>query len=116
MKNLILSFATLTLIGCGGGIDGSTKLSDLSVAEVKDLCNELLDDYPEKTVDCGNGFTVTVGVAASECSDPSEAPATCMGTVEDQRDCISEIYNQSDMETCSDQALPAACTRLQGCH
>jgi hypothetical protein len=116
MKKLILSFATMAIVGCGGGIDGSTKLSDLSVAEVKDLCEELLDDYPQKTVDCGNGFTIPIGVSAAECSDPSEAPDGCMGTVEDQRDCIGTTYNQSDAETCSDHALPASCMRLQGCH
>jgi hypothetical protein len=111
MKNVILPMfaTTILVIGCGGGIDGSTKLSDLSQADTDDLCDELVDDYPEKTVDCGSGVMITVGFTASDCSDNAPPPATCAATVDDVRNCTSALYEGSN--ACSDN-LPAACARL----
>lgn len=109
MKNLILSFATLTLVACGGGIDGGTKLSDLSQGETDDLCQELVDDYPEKTVDCGSGLMVTVGFKSADCTDNTPPGSSCAATVDDARDCTAALYEGSN--ACSD-SLPAACARL----
>jgi hypothetical protein len=119
MKALsIVSILTaMALAACGGddGVDGSKKLSELSVAENKDACLELAEDYPEKTVDCGDGATLTVGLTATECNDQQVAPATCTATVDEARACTADIYNQSNADLCMDKPLPASCSKLAEC-
>lgn len=113
MTKIILSLATFAFIGCGGGIDGGSKLSDLSQGDTDDLCDELVDDYPEKTVDCGMGVTVTVGFKAADCTDNTPPSSTCTATVDDVRDCTATLYEGT--RVCMDVALPASCMRLQAC-
>ena len=108
--------AAVLFTACGGGVDGSKKLSELSTAESKDACQEMVEDFPEKTVMCEGGFTLKVGVPASKCTDAGPAPTTCTATVDDARQCNSDIYNQSDADLCSDKPLPASCAKLEGCN
>jgi hypothetical protein len=117
MKALSLVSITVAMVlgACGGGVDGDKKLSELSVSENKDACLELAGDYPEKTVDCGNGVTLTVGLTAAECNDQEVAPATCTATVDDARACTADIYNQSNADLCMDKPLPASCSKLTQC-
>jgi hypothetical protein len=114
MKALSLGsiLAAMLFTACGGGVDGGKKLSELSAAESKDACLELVDDYPEKMVDCGGGVTITIGLTASECNDNTTAPATCTATVDDVRDCTSQLYNDKTL-LCEDKPLPASCMKLQ---
>jgi hypothetical protein len=114
MKKLFL-LATV-LMGCGGdGVSDSKKLTDLSAAETKDVCNELADDYPERTVNC-SGTMITVGYSAADCAMPGDAaPDTCTATVGDVRDCADAIFSLSDEQICTSDALPAACAKLDGC-
>lgn len=102
------------LVGCGGGVSDSKKLAELSVSEAKDVCLELVDDYPEKTVNC-NGTMTTVGFTKAECDDEGPAPATCTATVGDIRDCTDAFYSLSDAQICMLETLPAACAPLEGC-
>ena len=60
MLKTSLGLAVIALVGCDDGLSGSTKMSELSAAEQKEICLELAADYPEKTVSCGDGFTLTV--------------------------------------------------------
>jgi hypothetical protein len=117
MKTLTLLsvLSAMVIAACGGGIDGSKKLSELTLEETKDACLELVDDYPEKTVDCGGGVTITVGFTTAECNDNSVAPATCTATVDDARDCTEQLYNNTANTICMDKPLPASCMKLQAC-
>ena len=111
---LIGSFLLLAITGCGDSVSDSKKLSELSTEEAKDVCLELVDDYPERSVTCGS-TTITIGLKSSECTDQTQAPATCTATVGDVRDCNAALYSQTDAELCSDAPLPAACAKLAGC-
>lgn len=105
------------LIGCGGsGVSDSKKLADLSVSEAKDVCLELADDYPEKTVNC-SGTSITIGYTAADCETDDTTPSTCTATVGDIRDCADAIYSLSDAQFCMQETLPAACAPLEaeGC-
>jgi hypothetical protein len=115
--SIVSILAAMALTACGGddGVDGSKKLSELTVAESKDACLDLAADYPEKTIDCGDGLTLTVGITAAECNDQQTAPATCTATVDDSRACTADVYNQSDADLCSDKPLPASCSKLTQC-
>jgi hypothetical protein len=102
------------LVGCGGdGVSDSKKLSDLTPTEAKDVCLELVDDYPERTIDC-SGTMITIGFTAAECNDEQAAPATCTATVGDIRDCTDAIYSLTDAQFCMQETLPAACAPLEG--
>lgn len=107
-----VSVLLAALVGCGG-VDDSKKLSELSTEEAKDVCLELVDDYPEKTVTC-SGATITIGLTAADCDGETPASANCTATVGDTRDCTAAIYAQA--EACMvDAPLPAACAKLSGC-
>lgn len=112
--SLVSVMAAMLFTACGGGVDGDKKLSELSVEESKDACLELQGDFPEKTVDCGGGVTVTVGLTAAECNDQTTAPTTCTATVDDVRDCTSQLYNDKTL-LCEDKPLPASCMKLVQC-
>ncbi len=102
------------MAACGGGVDDSKKLSDLSTEEAKDVCLDLAADFPERMVTC-SGVTITIGLSEAECNTPDTAPATCTATVGDVRACNKAMYELSDAELCSSQSLPAACAKLEGC-
>ena len=113
MKKLL---AVIVMVAaCGGGVDGSKKLSELSAQEAKDACNELAEDFPEKTVMCSAEVTITVGLTAAECANETPAPAACTATVDEARACTEALYNQTMQQLCSDAALPAACMKLTNC-
>lgn len=103
-----MSVLLAALVGCGG-VDDSKKLSELSTDESKDVCDELADDYPEKTVTCdGVMFTIKVNC------DGQVASPNCTATVGDARDCSAALYVQA--EACMiDAPLPPACAKLAGC-
>jgi hypothetical protein len=114
MKNFLLLSALL--IGCGGdGVSDSKKLSDLTAEEAKDACLEQAADFPERTVDCGDGITLTVGIAEADCNDAGPADAGCTATVGDARACFDAMYKLTDAQICMAESLPAACAKLEGC-
>lgn len=116
MKKLIL-LAAVSLVGCGGGgPSDSERLSDLSQSEAQELCEELADDYPERTVTC-EGFTLTIGFNKADCAaDSAEpTPATCTLTVGDARDCADALFGLSDMQICTSDTLPPACAGIDEC-
>jgi hypothetical protein len=116
MKLTIMVVSAATLLGCGGsGVSDSKKITELTTEEAKDVCQEMAEDFPEKTVTCEGGLSFKVGIPAAECDNPDVAPATCTATVGDARACNEAIYSQSDAELCSDTPLPAACAPLEGC-
>ena len=106
--------ATFAFAGCGG-ISDDTKLSELTVSEAKDLCLELAADYPEKSVSCGNGISIRLGVTKASCDDETPASDACTATAGDFRDCTAALYGQTDAEACMDRPLPAACAKLANC-
>ena len=67
---LCAALFTVGLIACGGddGPSDGTKLTSLSATDLKSACEELAADFPERTVDCGGGFTLTVGQSAADCA------------------------------------------------
>lgn len=107
-----LLFAASTLVACGGPSD-STKLNELSDDESKDLCEELVDDNPERTVTC-MGVMITVGLSSEDCAQPEDPGTACEATVGDARDCNSAQAALTEAEICMGM-LPAACARLASC-
>jgi hypothetical protein len=115
MKKLV--FLSLVLMACGGGsgVDDSKKLSDLSADESKDLCEELADSFPEKTVDC-DGQMITIGYDKADCAGTIEPPpASCTATAGDVRDCADALSALSDEQVCTATDLPAACAAISDC-
>ena len=100
--------------GGGGGISDSKQLGSLTQEEGTALCNEIADNYPEKTVSCPDGDT-TVGTSPSDCTGGDNTfPSSCTATVGDARDCFDALYNQSESDTCSG-TIPAECEPLFSC-
>ena len=116
MKKLML--LAVVLVGCGGddGVSDSKRLSDLTQAEAQSVCEDLADDFPERSVNC-MGTTITIGFNKSECAaDSTEpTPATCTATVGDARDCADAFYGLTDDQICTTETLPAACAPLEEC-
>lgn len=116
MRNITLSILALAgAVGCGGPSD-SDKLSELSLSEAKDLCHEMVDLNPERSVTC-NGQTFTVGLNDADCDDDTEAdlpPDSCTATVGDARDCNEAQGDLTEAQICSG-TLPAACQKLAAC-
>lgn len=101
-------------MAAGSGVSDSKKLTDLSADEAKDLCEELADGFPERSVDC-SGVMITIGFDKSECASASEAPASCTATAGDARDCADAMSALTDEQICTSEDLPAACAPLQDC-
>lgn len=111
----ILPFSLLVvpfMIACGGPSD-STKITDLSTDEAKDLCEESVDANPERTITC-SGVMLTVGLSSADCADPGTPPTSCTATVGDVRDCNEAQGNQTEAEICAG-TIPAACEALLSC-
>lgn len=109
--------AAMLFMACDSDVDGNRKLSELSDDEARDACEDLVEDFPEKTVECSDGRIIKIGVTQAECSDNMTAPAECTATVDDARECAEDTYNQSDEELCTvDDALPESCAKLIPCN
>lgn len=108
MRLLLLSLIAVPFITACGGPSDSTKLSDLSADEAKDLCEEL--SY-SRTVTC-SGQTITIN--SDDCSMATAPSASCTATVGDARDCTDAIKSAADTELCTG-SLPAACEKLSTC-
>ena len=108
---ILSSIVSLSLVACGGD-DGDSGLSDskvigsLTASESMDLCLELVESFPQRTVDCGGGVTLTVGIDPADCDD--QPPATCNATVGNFRDCFEAFGNLSDAQVCDDATPPPA--------
>jgi hypothetical protein len=110
------------LVACGpttddgstgsSGIPGAKKLAEMSVQDATDLCLELADDFPERSVMCSSGETFSAGYTTSECANEMAAPSSCMATVADVRRCAAAFYNSSDSELCAADSFPSACNPL----
>ncbi|MBA2543767.1 MAG: hypothetical protein H0V17_29255 [Deltaproteobacteria bacterium] len=104
--------------GDGSGVDRDEVVADLSQDELGDLCEYFigLQEQPERTVDCGDGVTLTVGINPEDVDEEiadcaSEGPpAGCPVTVGEVEDCFEQLEAFSDAQLCSDTTeLPAAC-------
>ncbi|MEO8698748.1 MAG: hypothetical protein ABI867_01860 [Kofleriaceae bacterium] len=112
------------LIACGGGsgdggsgVDSDAAIVDLSAAEVTDVCEYVTDVLPERTVDCGDGDTITVGEGGvTECTgdytDLAADHPDCELTVGDVEACAEAFAALSDEELCSMDSFPAACAPI----
>jgi hypothetical protein len=111
----ILSLSLLALpffIACGGPSD-STKITELSDEEAKDLCEEAIDSNPERTVTC-MGVMITVGLTSADCADPMEPNPSCTATVGDARACNEAQGDQTEAQICAGD-FPAACAKIVQC-
>ncbi len=105
---------------CGGddgsGVSGSKSIVMLNDAEVTDLCEFLVDvGGPQRMVDCGEGFTITVGETLAGCTAELKAikagAPSCTATVTNAEECAKGSADLSDQQICS-LMLPAACQPL----
>jgi|JI9StandDraft_1071089.scaffolds.fasta_scaffold24429_3 hypothetical protein len=115
---LCAALFTVGLIACGGddGPSDGTKLTSLSAAEIKSVCLDIAADFPERTVDCGGGVTLTVGLSAAECDTITVPAAACTATVGDVRSCTGGVQSAADADICSDTFTPpASCAALENC-
>lgn len=104
------SVLSLALAACGGGDDSglpdSKVVGTLTLSEAMSLCMELAASFPQRTVDCGGGVTLEVGINPAECTD--QPPATCTATVGQFRDCFNDFGDFTDAQWCSDTTEPPA--------
>ncbi len=111
--------------GGGSGVDADVALLDVTAGEAGDVCDYIinLQEQPERTVDCGDGTTVTVGTTAAQAAediadcttDLQAVAADCAATVGDLEACFEDLSSASDAELCSDAPLPAACAPVFPC-
>ncbi len=99
-------------------MSGSKKLVDLTPDEVTSLCEYVTSLSDPRTVDCGNGTTITVeGQTVEECvssftMDQTNAP-NCMVTVAQAEACSEDLSAFTDEQLCSDTTtIPASCAPL----
>jgi hypothetical protein len=103
MKKLIALAMMTAAFACGSdsGVSGSKLLKDLTVAEIKSECLDTAADFPERTVTCGNGSTVTLGNKEADCNDTTNPFTTaCTATVADLRACFDAQKAQTDAQLC----------------
>jgi hypothetical protein len=107
------------------GVDPSKQINELTDDEVRDLCDYFgeLQESPERTVDCGDGNTITIGINPDELqmsidSCVAEIPRdTCTATVAEAEMCFETLDTTglSDAEVCAifmSEDPPAGCDAL----
>lgn len=118
LKTLFVSTAVAlaSITGCSDSeIDGSRKLSSLSAAESKEVCEEAVATFPSKNVTCEGNTTIEIGFKAAECATATTAESTCAAKVSDVRACADKLAKQTDAQICADPALPSECLALAAC-
>ncbi len=101
-KTHLIVASVLLCAACGGGgggggssgVDRDTSLTDLTAAEVMDICEWAVAEGggPGAETDCGDGVTVTNGTVAECVEDyPSEVSSDCTATVADVEDCFEAM-------------------------
>jgi hypothetical protein len=111
----LLTMMTIAMVGCPKEeVDSSKRLSELSTDEAKDVCFDLVDEFPERMVSCGDGVMITIGGSADDC-DGQVPDGSCTATVGDARDCAEAQKALTDAQLCADGPLPDECVELVGC-
>ena len=105
--------------GGGSGVSGSKSLVSLGEGERMALCGYAVEVAgPERTIPCGDGFTVEVGPRpVAECvadlaRRQTEFPS-CTATVEDSETCTEDLAELTDAQWCA-AALPTSCRVVLG--
>ena len=94
MRRMIVVVA---MIGCGGGggksgVSSDKKLNQLSASEISDFCSYEVDvQMAPRTVDCGNGLSVTLKDKAACIASFAMFSATCAATVEQAESCAEAV-------------------------
>jgi hypothetical protein len=111
---LLTSFlfvASLSLVACGGdggtGLDSNKALGTLTTAELTDLCEYVVDQYPSEPVDCDG--TEVEPPTVQECVD-DPFPEDCTATVGQAEACAEAL----GADPCA-MSLPEACAPLFEC-
>jgi hypothetical protein len=110
-KTWVVCILSLALAACGGGDDDSgvpdsKVVGQLTASEAMAVCVELAGIFPARTVDCGGGNTINVGIDPAECDEAP--PATCTATVGQFRDCFGDIADLTDAQWCDANTQPPA--------
>src|SRR5262245_59291704 len=116
-------FAVVLCVACGGsgsGVAGTKRLTALGDAEVRALCEYLIDVAgPERTIDCGDGLKLTIGgESVDRCIADTIAAQVqypgCEATVADREACAEAIASISDSQICNGEIadVPPACMAL----
>jgi hypothetical protein len=125
MKYLLAStLFTMAVFACGGGsggegsgISASTPVADFSADQDQDMCGYIIElAGPERTVDCGDGVTITLGgEEIASCLDDLETFSACGLLAGDVEGCAEAISAIPDQNFCTQQTPPAACAELFQC-
>jgi hypothetical protein len=106
----------------GSGVSGDKQLVSLSTGEINDLCEYLVKvEGPERTVDCGNRVTITIGRGTvADCvlavQDGLAQFPSCDATVDDAESCSEDLADITDAELCTNPTLlPRSCEPLISC-
>ncbi len=123
MRAYYLAWACVLPIACSNNnsdaLDPAEKLTSLTVGQAVQLCVQLVDEYPRKTVSCPNG-SATVGLQAADCVSGSAGsnallnlPASCTATIGDAESCAAAEYG----DPCGSNSLAdaAACSAFLSC-
>ncbi|HEY4177103.1 MAG TPA: hypothetical protein VGM90_09740 [Kofleriaceae bacterium] len=101
--------------GGGGSIPASTKLTDLTPAQGKQVCLDITALFPSHPVSC-DGATIPVGLDASDCNDATPVgniTSACTATVGDARNCFGDFADLSDQDYCNGTVrTPTSCAPL----
>jgi len=114
MRNLMTTCGigvVLATFGCDGGggssIDENKVVSTMSDAEITALCNDARAEFGTRTVNCGDGVMVTVGITAEECtSNQFITKEGCAATAGAVLDCAAAFDAQTDAQFCSGSGAP----------
>lgn len=110
--------------GGGSGVPSNTLLVDVTPDQAADLCEYFVNsqEQPERTIDCGGGQTITVGInpedvaaQVADCTSGLQTDVTdgCDVTVGQAEDCFDALGALTDAQLCDPNGtLPAACAPL----
>jgi hypothetical protein len=105
----------LGALGCGedgSGLPGKKELVTLSDSDVATLCDYVVEQGVDHTIDCGNGLTINPDTQADCIADAELADhPDCTATVSDLEACVRAYTGYTDEERCM-LTIPEACAPL----
>jgi hypothetical protein len=110
--HLVVVVVAATL-GCEGGRGGFRYVSEMTDAELTELCNEARDVFPQREISC-EGMMLTIGISPETCAMPDEflERTACTATAGEVLECFDAFEGQTDAQLCEliRGEAPATCS------